>query len=250
MIKRIIVLCTLCFTISVYCAESCPSNTVANGRSVQHKQPTVMQATNMTEVAWKIFSGLERSVDVRCAILVVSARRHFQDPINKEYCKERLGDAELGADEFKLEIDNLFSDAINLQREGETYSEILNEITQYANKPRDRLMDTYRQMCRPFLTSPPTRDRYEFDRKEILDVRDLMSVEEKYRHMLLYAHYKAILASTFERYLTQDLKMDENGSVKAVWAEQKKASGASDDEVNFLLSVITNQTLKVRTVIF
>lgn len=246
MMKRIIVLCTLCFAVSVYCAESCPSNTVANGKSVQHKQPTIMQATNMSEVAWQILSGLERSIDVRCAILVVSVRQHFQDPINREYCKERLSDAELGSDEFQLEIDKLFSDAINLQREGEAYSEILKEITTYANKPRVRRMDTYRGMCRPFLTSPPTLDRYEFDQKEILDVRDLMSAEEKYRYMLLYAHFKTILASTFERYLIQDLKLDANGSVKVVWKEHK-SSGATDAEINFLLSVITNKTLKVKS---
>lgn len=69
MMKRIIVLCALCFEISVYCAESYPSNTVANGKSVQHKQPTIMQATNMSEVAWQILSGLERSIDVQLTII-------------------------------------------------------------------------------------------------------------------------------------------------------------------------------------
>jgi hypothetical protein len=205
-----------------------------------------MQATNMSEVAWQILSGLERSIDVRCAILVVSFRRFARRPINKEDCKPRLSNADLGAAVFQSEMSDLFRYALALQQEGEPSSEILKEITTYANKPRDRLMDTYRQMCRPFLTSPPTRDRYEFDRKEILDVRDLMSVEEKYRYMLLYAHFKTIFASTFERYLTQDLKMDENGSVKVVLKEYE-SSGASDDEVNFLLSVITHQALKVKS---
>lgn len=245
-IKRIIVLCMLGFAISAYCAERCPSNTLAKSKSIQHKQTTALQATNMTEVAWQILSSLERSIDVRCAVLVVSFRRLDRGPINKEDCKLRLRNAELGAAVFQSEMSDMFCYAFALQQEREASSEILKEIASAAKIPQDRLMVTYRQMFRPFLTSPPTPDREEFDRQESKEVRDLMSIEEKYRYMLLYAHFKTILASTFVRYLTQDLKMDEKGTVKILWEEEKPIR-ASDDEVNFLLSVITNQTLKVKS---
>jgi hypothetical protein len=238
---RACTLSTLFWGCTITLANNCLAT---NSNSVPPTIATSLRQTqnDVAEVGWVILSSLERMIDVRCGILTLSIRRNARYQMRKEYCAEGLWDAELAEEQLLEEIQNLFLYANSvMEHEGLPLSNALEELSRHLANRRDFLLSEFIDKNRPPLTSPPEKNYYD---SKLTNVRDIMTNEEKYRHMVFYAHFKTVVMRIFSSVLAQNMRMkDKSDSVAMKLGDNAiiNTSKSKEVELDFVFSVITNQ---------
>jgi len=230
---------------TVNLSDNCLASTLLSN-SVPQKVSRSMCNTNDSyeaNVGWVILSNLESIVDVRCGLLTISIiRQNQQCQVNKGFCIGSLRDAQLSEAQLQEEISNLFRYATSLlEYDGLPLTNVLQEVSQHLANKRDGVWSEFVYRCRPLLTSPPAEENYV---TSCNDVRDVMTNEEKYKYMLIYAYYKTVLMKVFSSLMEKNMLKGNNPDYYNSEFDDKgtgNACGLMEKELNFLSSVITNK---------
>ena len=239
MLRPLVFFCGILLACKIIAIDYCTTN--LNIKEIRNQYSEGYPVTNVTKVGWQILSTLERSIDVGCELFIYSLRQCPQSSIDKEYCRKNLKEACLYGKLFTEDIRNAFR-IVNVLKDDvynsiELSKAISATVTLDEEKAREAFLDRVKMW-----TSPPATS----NRKNI-DFKLWMTGKEQYENIVLYAYFKAVLLRTFSSYLEQDIKIDERASARILlktWNIREEDDVPSDDEIDFVLNVVTNQTTK------
>jgi len=235
-------LCILLISNNVASANCCGTSTKTNSasRSIVAPAAEVVSITNIAKVGWQVLASLERSVDARCALFVVSLRFGDNGTDDKEYYRDKLETACLGGWLFKSEIANAFhlvrvldSDATDAElRKAVSASIALDE-----GSARDLFCDIVKDFSRP---------RSDVARQvEDGDYTSFMTQRERVLYIGVYTYFKAVLMQRFSRHLVEHVETDSppSNETRKVWFDSnsyEKGCLPSDEEIDFVSSIVRN----------
>jgi len=243
MVRLSLVFCAVVSASEIVGADNCQSNLVVHSEESNDFFVEVIPVTNVTEVGWEILSTLEGSIDAHCALLVYLLRQHSEKSINKEDCQKKMIEADLYGNLFKRDVENAFRVARVLKEEVFIHAELELAVSASVILNGDKKRNELRERS-TILTSPPSPTmRKDWDR----DYKWWMNGKERYNHMLLCAYFKSVLMRVFLNHVGQNVKMDDTvldgmRFVKRSIRDQDVLP--SNDDIDFVFYVVTNQTAK------
>lgn len=219
-------------------------NKILNGQMTNQLARFNRQGTNLIEaVEWQILTGLESTLDIQCALFILSIRYHENDKIDKDYWKQRLDSADLGEDNFCDVFFELFDKFYRFQREEGSYTNAQREVSLAISRRSERLYDDFRRRARPFQNGPLTLNDGSLENP--VDIMGALSTDEKKTFILIYTFFKKEFFHVYSKYFAQDKQADRFFRKSELdWYESKAFnSQPTTSEIEFLLALYKDMGL-------
>lgn len=218
-------------------ADCCALDRVEPDMRTGKNSSVIIPASNIVEVGLQIMSTLEQSINARCAMFIFDMRGPLQKDMLRKKCSNSLKKACLNGNILLSEIENAFGVASVMQTEVISSSNLAEIVAMYLvfdeKKARNYALD-----MTLWNTAPPTCI------DKTTDYKMLMTEKEKYCHMVLCGYFKGVLMQKFVSYLTQNVKIENMTSAEMrmnVNEVRFNEVAVSEKEIEFVLSVVTNQ---------
>lgn len=222
------------------CAVDCSATNQAARDGEKSRLVQNASLTNIVRVGSFVLKTLERSIDEKCAIFIVSLRFIHQRTDTEEFCRTHLISACLSESSFKEEITKSLTMLWHLDANA-TDAQLQHAVLTFVSLDEDSARDDYYRLVAP-MGCPPTSV---FRRDKDDDYMRYMTEDEKYRYLLLYSYFKSKLLRSFSAsFETVRPKSTLSEMKRAVNRSLSEASGSyapSVEEIKFVLSIVVDK---------
>jgi len=205
-------------------------NQTANSLYRFEKQNT----NSMAGVEWIIVKKLEQTIDLQCALFLISLRCHYDEISDKRFLKKKLDDSSLGADNFCAELFSIFDMYNGLLVDEHSPSNALKVVLLTTSDRQERYQELLCRKTRLFQEPLPTNIVAYVEKS--MDSLDLLSEDEKRSFMPVYAFFKGVFLQVYAQHFLGKSDPDRYFKPEDRDLYHKKAvnSQPTDAEIDFL----------------
>jgi hypothetical protein len=234
-----------CIIISVACSYSIVSFGVNTDHNIlpDATKSNVLSMSNMSNtnstagVEWTIVNKLEQTIDLQCAIFLVSLRNHYDKIFDKSFLKKKLDDSSLGEDNFCAELFMDFDMYDGLLVDDHSESNALKKVLLALASRQDKLQYYLCRRTRLFQAPLPTNIVLYLDKS--MESLDFLSEDEKKKFMSIYVFFKSSFLQVYARHFHNRINPDRFIKKEELSWYNKKTfeSKPTNEEIIFLFDL-------------